>query len=335
MVDAPIDQCLHRFAGATDDGLFVHVEAGIEDEGDAGEAVVLVDERPVLDIAVAPHQLRPRRAVDMHHRGNPRLPVLFHVERDGHELRRVPPRVDVLEYFVRMLGERGRGEWHELAAFQARVEPGVDRLVHGRGHHGPIAQGTRTKFHRPLEPADHPPRMHGLGGTFCDLLEADLLVGDSAGIERVLDLIARWRRTPIHVVEALHAAREISRIEHILHQQGSADAVAGIGHRGKNKQLVTTRERRQALIQLDIGEHAAVDRKMAHAGRRKEIRAQRHDGLFEHRLGRRRDVFARMAANRLGKKFLAAVVGPVKAREIRIETIAVGRQAQGAAKRRT
>lgn len=81
---------------------------------------------------------------------------------------------------------------------------------------------------------------------------------------------------------------------------------------------------RDALVQFDIGKHAAIDSEFFLSGLAHEILHQRDDGRFKHLLRCCRHIFAFVAGDGRAQKSLALAVGAFLPGEIRIKPVAIG-----------
>src|SRR5690606_17711526 len=97
IVEVPIEERANAVGGGAHDGLLVHVEAGVDDAGQARAPVERLDDAVVTRIPAPADELGTRGAVQVHDALHPRAHPRRAVEGDRHELRRVLPAFQVLE----------------------------------------------------------------------------------------------------------------------------------------------------------------------------------------------------------------------------------------------
>ena len=86
IIQTAVEKSANRIPGAAHDGLFVHVEAGVDHAGQAGDLPVLIHDPVVAWIRLPVYELRPRSSIHVDHRGAALLHPGCAVEGDRHEL---------------------------------------------------------------------------------------------------------------------------------------------------------------------------------------------------------------------------------------------------------
>src|ERR1700741_4143221 len=84
-IDPAVGQRAGAFVRIVDDRLFMHVEAGVDQHRHAGQRLVGGEDVVIERILPALDDLGTRLAVNMHHRGNARLPAIAYPAGRGHE----------------------------------------------------------------------------------------------------------------------------------------------------------------------------------------------------------------------------------------------------------
>ena len=212
--------------------------------------------------------------------------------------------------------------------FKRSLSHFVDRGVGRARHHAAVAERARAEFHAALEPAHDPAGVHRLRGFFDQRVLGQLLVGQLAVVELGSNRIRVEFGPPEHALERVLFAAQEAGLVALERQQRTAQRVAGIGHRRIDEDGIDLGRRGDALVELDVGEYAAVQRHLAQAGFAQELAHQSDRRLFEHPLRRRGDVFPRMTLDCLAQVFGARVLGAFQSGEVGIEAVAVGREAQ-------
>src|SRR5690554_517533 len=111
----------HRVLWCVHNGLFVHVETGIDQAGNTTDLLVFLEDVVIAGIHLAADQLRSRGAVDVDRCRTVVPHELGAIESDGHEFRAMLGAADVVIALLPGLVERHRRKRHELSATQTFV----------------------------------------------------------------------------------------------------------------------------------------------------------------------------------------------------------------------
>ena len=181
VVEIALQKSPDGVAWRVDDGLFMHVETGVNDGWNTAQSIVFLDDTVEAGVGVCPHQLRARRAIDMHCGRTGTLHKIGAVKRDRHKLRRMFCAINVVVAAMAFLKERRRRKGHELCAAQALIQPLVDLRLARMIEDGAVAQRPRAIFHPPVETRDdiavvHEPGDHRFDG-------GDVLKSESGGLQ--------------------------------------------------------------------------------------------------------------------------------------------------------
>ena len=149
-----------------------------------------------------------------------------------------------------------------------------------------------------------------------------MLKVDTGGLQRGADSVVAEFRTPVHGFQRLPVRREYLWRRGLQVEQSRADAIAGVAHCGKDEYLFDLRQRSDALVELDVGEDAAIQGDAVESGFVEKASDQFQRDVFEDLLGSGGDVLARMSR---GDRRQVVVAHPLMlAGEIRIQRVPVG-----------
>src|SRR5262245_32664402 len=194
-VDASAPERPERVAGRADDCLPLHVERRVEEHGHARSLRETLEEPVVARVRVRIHGLRPYRPVHVDDGRDLLAGLRCGLESQDHERRRRRP---LQEARGRRLGEARAEGTPVLAELDRRVDAVAGVHAPGIGEDRPAAQGARTAFEAPLEPAHDLARREQLRRVVGNVQAA--AVGEAAALDLLLDVVVGPRRAEVEVL---------------------------------------------------------------------------------------------------------------------------------------
>ena len=231
----------------------MHVEAGVDDGGFAGQPFVFADDLMEAGIDVGEYQLRPRRSVHMDGRGTIRLHLVRAVKRDRHKLRSIRCPVGADEVPVCVFSQNSRCEGHELRSLKLIVQPSIHiwitRVIQDRT----IAERPGPVFHAPVEATHHVLVIENFGDRrFCTVRE--VFVRQSGFLNRRTHLFHRKIAREVNVFLRFRRKAAVPGGEM---NKASPQCRADIAHARMHFDALDAGHFHDALVQLHVRTHAA------------------------------------------------------------------------------